>query len=41
MNKFDPSPVALLSVNIKNYTANPSANALNPKTTHITCQVHP
>ena len=40
MKEFDPSLVALLFVKIKNYRADPTTNALNPKALHITCQLH-
>ena len=36
MEEFEPSLLALLSMEIKNYRGDPTKNMLNPKVAHIT-----
>ena len=40
MNEFEASFVALLSIKIKNYRADPATNTINPKAAYITCLLH-
>ena len=40
MKEYEPSLVALLSIKIENYKADPTRNTLNPKAVHINCQIH-